>query len=120
MFLICINEYIRPKIRGEGYSKYGITAINPVEKNPIRCTWICHNNTNYCKVNHVKAIKPFLSLTDPLYYGVIRLLGMTGNYAAANVIILVLLLPFTAWYFLIQSLNIQYKIQKSKCNGKNH
>ncbi len=84
-FLILINEIVRPTINETGYSKYGISVINPIAKNTDKCTWICHNNTSYCKEHHVKILKPYFSLTDLFYFGVIGLLAMTGNYGAANV-----------------------------------
>lgn len=114
LFMIIVNEVVRPTIKEKPYSKYGITTINSVDKNTEKCTWICHNNTTYCKKHHVKYLKNFYAYTDPIYFGIISLLAKTGNYGLANIIFLVILLPLLIWLFIIKSLNIQDKINKLK------
>jgi hypothetical protein len=39
----------------------GITVINSSQRTVDKCTWACHNDTEYCKENHVKTLHPFLS-----------------------------------------------------------
>lgn len=112
LIMILINELVRPKIKEQPYVAHGITAINSVEYLPKKCTWVCHNNTTYCKTHHVKYLKPFYAFTDVLYFGAIGLLASTGNYGAANIIFLTFLFPFTILYFIIKSLNIQDEIHK--------
>jgi len=105
-----VNEVVRPTIKEKPYSKYGITAINSVNKSTEKCTWICHNNTTYCKEEHVKYLKNYFAYTDTIYLGIITLLANTGNYDLANIIFLVILLPLLIWLFITKSLNIQDKI----------
>lgn len=114
LFMIIVNESTRPTIKEKPYSKFGITAINSVDKNTEKCTWICHNNTTYCKENHVKYLKKYSPYTDTIYFGIISLLASTGNYGLANIIFLVILLPLLMWFFIIKSLDIQNKINKLK------
>lgn len=112
MFMVLINEAVRPTIKEKPYTAHGITAINPVEYSPEKCTWACQNNTAYCKAHHVKYLKPYYTLTDKPYFGVIGMLASTGNYVGANIIFLVLLLPFIFLVLIIKSLNIQDQIRK--------
>lgn len=114
LIMIIVNEIVKPTIEEKPYSKYGVTAINSADKNADKCTWICHNNTNYCKENHVKYLKNYYAYTDMLYFGTISLLAKTGNYGLANIIFLVVLLPLLIWFFIIKSLNIQDEIRKLK------
>ncbi len=114
IIMVGINEIIRPKIKEIPYNHLGVTAINSANKLTHKCTWICHNNTKYCKANHVKFLKSHFYITDKLYFGVINLLGSTGNYGLANIVFLVVLIPISIWYFLSQSLNMYIKIKKIK------
>lgn len=111
LFLVLINEAVRPKIKEQPYTAHGIIAANSVEYLPNKCTWICHNNTTYCKTQHVKYLKPFFSITDVYYFGAISMLASTGNYGATNIIFLVFLFPFIILYLIIKSLNIQDDIR---------
>ena len=113
LFMVLINETIRPKIKEKPSVAHGITPINSAEYLPNKCTWICHNETTYCKTHHVKYLKSFYSITDVFYFGFIGLLASTGNYDAANIIFLVFLIPFTILYFIIRSLNIHDEIRKN-------
>lgn len=110
LLMIIVNEVVRPTIKEKPYSKHGITAINSAGRNTEKCTWICHNNTTYCKEKHVKYLKNYYAYTDTIYFGIISLLANTGNYGLANIIFLVILLPLLIWFFIISSLNIQDKI----------
>jgi hypothetical protein len=114
LFMIIVNESTRPTIKEKPYSKFGIAAIYSVDKNTEKCTWICHNNTTYCKEKHVKYLKNYFAYTDIIYFGIISLLANTGNYGLANIIFLVILLPLLMWFFIIKSLNIQDNINISK------
>ncbi len=114
IIMIIVNEIVRPAIKETPYSKDGITAINSADKNPDKCTWLCHNNTIFCKENHVKFLNPYFKYTDPIYFGVIDMLQSTGNYGLANIIFLVFLVPLLIWFFIIKSLNIQDDINNLK------
>lgn len=112
MVMIMVNEIVRFTQKDGPYSQHGVATINSGEEVPDKCTWICHNNTNYCKENHVTVLKPYLPVTDVFYFGIISLLQLTGSYGMANIIVLVVFMPFWIWYFTIRSLNIQDKINK--------
>tara|TARA_B110001452_G_scaffold34263_1_gene26432 strand:+ start:802 stop:1020 length:219 start_codon:yes stop_codon:yes gene_type:complete len=57
--MIMINELVRLNTNEKGYPKgkwgliQNISEINTADKLKGKCTWICHNDTNYCKENHV-------------------------------------------------------------------
>lgn len=114
LLMVIINEVVRPTIKERPYSSHGITAINSANKIVYTCTWVCHNNTNYCKVNHVKFLKKYFIYTDKIYFGTINLLKTTGNYGLANIIFFVIIIPLFIWLLLIKSLNIQDEINKLK------
>ena len=120
--MIMINELARLDTKEEGYTKQGkrglpiqgITAINSAGPDPNKCTWMCHNNTNYCKENHVKLAKPYFDKTDPIYDGTIKSLQSTGSYVSANIIILVIILPLIMYILLVKSISLEFKIRKLK------
>ena len=112
--MIVINELVRISSNEKGYSKSGVTAINSAERHPHKCSWVCHNDTKYCKAHHVKLTKSYFDKTDPIYFGVIGALKSTGNYSLANIIWFVVLIPFGMFVLLIKSINIQLKIRQIK------
>lgn len=114
MLMVVINEVVRSTIKEKPYTAHDITAINSIEKTKDKCTWICHNNTGFCKENHVKNLKPYFKYTDTIYFGIISAFQKTGNYGLANIIFLVVLAPLLIWFFIIKSLNIQDEINKLK------
>ena len=114
IFMITINEAVRPTIQEKPYQLFGMATINSANQLENKCTWNCYTNTPYCKAHHVKFNKKYFALTDPLYFGLINLLKMGGNYALANIVFLILLVPFCIWYFLIKALNIRDEIQQLK------
>lgn len=114
LLMIIVNESVRLKTKNDPYSRQGITAINSAERNSEKCTWICHNDTGFCKQNHVTYLDSYFQHTDPIYFGAINLLKSTGNYGLANLIFLVILVPFLLWFFLMKSLNIQDEISTLK------
>ena len=112
--MMVINELVHPTIKEKPYTINGITAMNSSIKTPEKCSWNCHNNTNYCKQNHVKLPKSSFLFIDPIYFGIISLLQLTGGYALANIIFLVILAPLFFYVLLIKSINIQLQINKLK------
>ena len=114
LFMVIVNESVRPTIDGTPYSEFGITAINTGEHKKNKCTWICHHNTQYCKENHVKVLGPYFRFTDPLYFGIINLLQSTGYYRLAKILVFVMVIPFLIWLLLIKSLDYQDKIKQMK------
>ena len=116
--MIIINEYFRAKTNEEGFTKYGVTAINSGEGFKHKCSFICHEATkNYCQVHHVKLEKPYVEKIDPIYYGIINSLHETDAYRLANLIILVIILPLIMYVLLVKSISLEFKIRKLK-NGK--
>lgn len=114
LMMIIVNEMVRLRMTNDPYSQKGITAINSAERNNDKCSWICHNDTGYCKQNHVTFKSSYFQYTDPIYFGAINLLMSTGNYGLANIIFLVILVPLLLWFFLVKSMNIQDKISTLK------
>ena len=117
LLMIIVNEIVRSTIKEKPYSKFEITAMNSDDKILDKCTWNCHNNTRFCKENHVKYLKPYYKYTDTIYFGMIILLQKTGNYGLANIIFLVVLAPMLIWFFIVKSLNIQDEINLYKRNN---
>ncbi len=112
--MILINEYTRLTISEKGYQIQGVTAINSAKKLNQECSWICHNNTSFCKQHHVKLAKPYFNKNDPIYFGIINSLKSTGNYGLANVIFLVILFPLLMVFLFIKSVRIQIEIRQLK------
>lgn len=114
LLMITTNEIVRPTLKEKPYSGLGTAAMNSADRNKDKCTWICHNDTNFCKEHHVKFLKPFYWLTDIMYFGVITLLKLTGSYALANIFFLVVLIPMFIWFFIIKIINMQLEINLLK------
>ena len=57
--MVIVNELVRPTLKGKPYHSHGVTAMNSAKANLDECSWICHNNTGYCKENHVKVLKDY-------------------------------------------------------------
>lgn len=112
LVMILINESARPFVKDKSYFLQGVKTINSAEYFSNKCSWVCHNNTKYCKLHHVKYLKPFYKVTDMFYFGVIALLASTGSYGAANIVFLVFLFPLTILYFIIKSIQMQDEIRK--------
>lgn len=97
-FVIFINESQRSSHRNHQFEWKTVKTINPSLPSFFKCSWVCHNETIWCKMNHVKRLKPYFSWTDPLYFGLINKLKATGNYGLANLVFLVVLIPgFCLW-----------------------
>ena len=114
-----MNELLRPSLTGNRYQAHGVTAMNSAKANLDECSWICHNNTSYCKDNHVKVLKDYFDYTDPIYFGIIHLLKSTGNYGVANIVFLVILFPLIMYLLLIKSIDMNRQINMLK-SKKNH
>lgn len=110
--MIVVNEFVRFNTKEIGYKKQGITAINSAKKSKDRCSWVCHNDSDYCTANHVKFAKPYFKIIDPLYFGIIHSLKATGNYGLANLIFLVILIPLIMYFLLVKSISVELKIRK--------
>jgi hypothetical protein len=116
LFIVIINEWVRPSIKEKPYTAFGVTAMNSAERIPNQCTWECHNNTRYCMKHHVQLMKPVMPISNLFYFGMIGLLASTGNYGLANIVFLVFLIPLLILYFIYRSMRIQNDINKIKSN----
>ena len=116
--MIMINEFFRANSHEQGFTKYGVNAINSGEGFKHKCSFICHDKTkNYCQVHHVKLAKSYVEKINPIYYGIIDSLYSTDSYRLANLIILVIILPLIMYVLLVKSISLEFKIRKLK-NGK--
>ena len=93
ILMIIINENSRIHQNKKDYKYRGISTIHSGEKSQSQCSWVCHNNTLYCKKYHTHHIGDETQ-SDVLYFKIINLLKGTGNYSLANVLILVIIIPF--------------------------
>lgn len=113
--MVVINEIVSLTIREDYYSYKGVRTINSNSKDTLKCTWLCHDETiTHCQVYHVKHLNNYYTYTDPMYMGIIKLLMGTGHYGIANIIFLVILIPFMIFFFFIKSIIIQLKINELK------
>ena len=110
LFMILVNELMRPGIHEKPYSIKGITAMNSNIRTVDKCSWNCHNDTRFCMDHHTAVLRPYFNIVNPFYFGMIYLLGATGNYGLANILFLVILWPLTMIILLVKTLNIQQKI----------
>lgn len=108
--MIAVNESIQIPDSVHPIEIYGVKSANSAQYFLSKCSWACHNDTSFCMSNHVTHLKQYLPITNRFYFGAIALLQASGNYALANIIILVFFLPFTMWYFIVKSLDMQSKI----------
>ncbi len=108
--MVLVNHFIKPSVDPiPNDSKWNSTL--PIAE---RCTWACHDSTNYCITHHVKMNKLLLKFTRPIYFGEITLLQMIGNYSFANILILVTLIPLYIWYFLVRIIDVLIAIKEAK------
>ncbi len=117
LLMIITNESIKPTVKEKPYRYLEVTAINSDFKMLNKCSWIGHRDTNYCKDNHVKILKPYLDTTDVFYFGEISLLRATGSYRIANIFFLILVCPLIIWYSLIKIIDYLIEINKLKKSG---
>lgn len=112
--MVFVNECARSGGKESGYTTQGVNAIHTAQRLKERCTWVCHNDTNWCKTHHVKLLSGHFAFVDQVYFGIIRLLKGTGAYGAANIFFLVLLIPALMCYLLVRSINMQLEINRIK------
>lgn len=109
--VILINESQRSTHQPHSFKWKQVKTINSAVPSMIKCSWVCHNQTSFCKLSHVKHLEPYYSWTDPLYFGITRSLKATGNYGLANLIVLVLLIPGLCLGLLWQIVQYQLEIK---------
>ena len=109
--VVIVNEFSRVSALNSKDQRLSGTTINSSRQHPERCSWSCHDNTAYCKANHVKLLTPYFEYTDRAYFGIINGLRSTGNYGWANVVFLVVLLPALMILLLLRILQMRRKIR---------
>lgn len=114
LFIICINEGVRDQLIIKKYVDNGAIYMNSSKADPLSCTWKCHNDTKYCKKNHVKYMTNLYRYTDPMYFGIINGLKRSGSYRLANIVVLVILLPLLMFILLLKSIVLQCRINQIK------
>lgn len=103
IMMVCINHINSNKTKYI-YRYKDLITTHESTKNNQKCTWECHNNTGFCKKNHVKYLAKYFSITDPIYFKIINSLKSTGDYQGANVFILVFIIPTLSFYFIIKGI----------------
>jgi hypothetical protein len=115
LIMVVVNEVSRWQqplaYEYKGGVTYGVSipAINPSEGDPDRCTWRCHDDTEYCLRHHVE-YAPAEWLKSG-YFGIIRLLAGTGTYGLSNVLLLGAGWPFMMLLLLIGVVRMRRKIK---------
>jgi len=112
--MVLINECVRSGSGESRYTTQGVNAIHTAQRLKERCTWVCHNDTDWCKVHHVKFLSEHFAFVDQVYFGIIHLLKGTGAYRAANIFFLVILIPVLMCCLLVKSINMQLEINRIK------
>lgn len=109
LLLIGVNEYSR-------YSLPMATSkrINTAQQLSDACSWACHNQTTYCKNQHVNISEKYWHQTDEVFFGITGLLGRTGQYRLMNILILALFIPALMYYLLVRIINLEITIRQQK------
>jgi hypothetical protein len=114
LVIVSVNELYRLRVGTNNYTRLTTPAINPTQGKSDECTWMCHDNTNYCKAHHVRLASNHIAVIDPLYFGIINGLKATGSYGLANILVLVILIPGLVYLLFIKAIKIQFKIREIK------
>ena len=115
LIMVAVNEWCRPRVEEPPLVFLDVESINSEQYLKHKCTWACHHSTSkHCKVHHVRLAKPYFSYIDPIYFGIIDALHSTGNYAGANIVFLVFGIPLLIYFFLVRSIQMEFKIRKIK------
>ena len=114
LFVFAINESSRLENKRKRFLSQNTKTINSNKPLKTKCTWACHNNTVYCKENHVKYLRNQFYFTDQIYFGIINTLQNTGNYGLANIVLLIIVFPLLIYFMLLKTLNNFSKIKNLK------
>jgi hypothetical protein len=114
LLMVLVNETARYKQKEKGFLFKGNVTMNSAVQKQDKCSWYCHNNTNYCKVHHVKLLQSYFNFTDPIYFGMIKFLKSTGNYQTANIFIMMIIWPLLMFILFVKSINLYSKIKSIK------
>lgn len=111
LIVVVVNETARPHLQGYHNSKYDVYGMNPAAADKAHCTWKCFFDTGYCKRHHVKYLSNHFQSIDPIYFGIINALHATGNYAAGNILFLVILWPALMYVLLLKVINLKIQLR---------
>ena len=114
LLVAAVNEYSRHIATDKPYQRRGLTFINSDIRSTDKCSWVCHNYSDFCDNNHIRFMGPIKASMDIVYFGMIRALKSIGNYAATNLIFLVFGWPLLMWYLLISCLNMRNYLKNHK------
>ena len=112
--IVSVNEFVRPTVKENKHTIYGIKTINSNDHIQDKCTWAGHETTAYCINNHVKLLKPYINKTDRLYFGIINNLHSTGNYQYANIFLLAIIFPLVIWFSIVKIIDYSLDLLKVK------
>lgn len=122
LFIIIINQSSR-FAHSSKQQYFGLIKSSYITSlSTTKCSWKCHDDTEFCKRHHVKLFQVLTPYIDHIYFGIISLLAHTNRYKAANVMILGFLFPFFFYFLLIKSLMLRMQIKKVAyeiCEGEN-
>jgi hypothetical protein len=113
--MILINETVRLRNNQDYRSHENFITINSNKLSLNYCSWACHDNTSYCRNNHVKLNKLALKYSDVAYNQTIKFLKESNrSYEVDNLIYLVFGIPLFIYFFLIKCINNFIRIKDLK------
>lgn len=114
IIMVLVNEFCRQQIKETPYGGRGVEFMNPELWVHNKCSWACHNSSAFCEKHHIKYLRPVKQYIDPIYFGIIRFLKASPNYALANLLFLAILWPLLMWYLLVRCIEMRQTIKKLK------
>jgi len=115
--MVAVNESTRPRVPAHSFAFQYQTTIHPRKANKLSCTWECYYKTQWCKKNHVRFDRKWLTFTDIPYNAIIGALDSTGSYTMANILFLVIIVPTAILWMLIRSMEMELSIRKLARNS---
>ena len=111
LLMIGVNAWVRGDAHPHTNKGVLSRAINSTDAIESQCSWQCHNNTSYCLKHHTSLSKQNQAIVSPIYFGTIRLLKASGNYALANIIVYVVFFPTLLILLIVGILNSRKKLR---------
>lgn len=106
IIMLITNEYVRTETFSKKIWGINIETINSDSYSKTKCTWACHNDSEFCEQYHIK--NQNIHQIDNIYTGIIRFLKSgiftttEFNYGINNIIFLVILWPLWMMYMFIR------------------
>jgi hypothetical protein len=112
MVLIVVNEGLRfAGAKIDGGTHFNRPTMNSAKADPDKCTWHCHNDTQYCMKHHNGVFGILNYLTILPYFTLITILKIGGVYSLANIILLVVAWPWYICWMIVRAFE-KFKIAK--------